>query len=252
MLYIIGTGLNDFQDISLRSIEILKTCDKIYRENYTCTQADSFEQLEKIIDKKIILANRLLIEEETMEIINFAQKYNVAILVSGTPLFATTHTDLLIQAKKYNIQVKIIHNVSIALVKGCYGLYSYNFGKTVSICCFTETWKPISFYDSIYKNYINNLHTLCLLDIKVNENKFMSATEALRQLLYAEEQTKYGLITPETKIFVVCRFATDTEKVYYNIIDKLLQEDFGEPLHSIIFPAKLSLIESEFINYLYQ
>lgn len=41
----------------------------------------------------------------------------------------------------------------------------------MSIPFFTDTWKPYSFVQKIFKNLKHNLHTLCLLDIKVKELK---------------------------------------------------------------------------------
>jgi diphthine methyl ester synthase len=52
---------------------------------------------------------------------------------------------------------------------GASGLQLYNFGQTVSLVFFTETWKPGSFYDRIKENADIGLHTLVLLDIKVKE-----------------------------------------------------------------------------------
>lgn len=52
---------------------------------------------------------------------------------------------------------------------GCCGLQLYNFGQTVSLVFFTDTWKPDSFYDRIQQNADHGLHTLLLLDIKVKE-----------------------------------------------------------------------------------
>ena len=52
---------------------------------------------------------------------------------------------------------------------GACGLSLYRFGETISICFFTEKWKPDSFYDKIKNNMSIGLHTLCLLDIKVKE-----------------------------------------------------------------------------------
>lgn len=39
----------------------------------------------------------------------------------------------------------------------------YNFGETVSIPYWTESWQPDSFYDKILGNLSRGLHTLCLL-----------------------------------------------------------------------------------------
>ena len=45
----------------------------------------------------------------------------------------------------------------------------YNYGETVSIVFWTDTWTPDSYYDKIARNRERSLHTLCLLDIKVKE-----------------------------------------------------------------------------------
>ena len=42
----------------------------------------------------------------------------------------------------------------------------YNFGETVSICFWTDNWKPDSFYDKIAVNRERGTHTLCLLGEK--------------------------------------------------------------------------------------
>jgi len=76
---------------------------------------------------------------------------------------ATTHTDLVLRARSQNIEVKTIHNASIMNAIGCCGLQLYNYGQTVSIVFFTETWRPDSFYPKIKANRDIGLHTLCLL-----------------------------------------------------------------------------------------
>ena len=49
------------------------------------------------------------------------------------------------------------------------GLQLYRFGQAVSLCFFTDTWRPDSFYDRVATNRREGLHTLCLLDIRVKE-----------------------------------------------------------------------------------
>lgn len=95
-------------------------------------------------------------------------------------------------------QVKVIHNSSILTAVGCCGLQLYSYGETISIPYWTDTWRPDSFYERIVSNRDRNLHTLCLLDIKVKEPtleslvkkkknymppKFMSVNEAASQLI---------------------------------------------------------------------
>ena len=92
-----------------------------------------------------------------------------AILIVGDPLCATTHMDLYLRATKKQMNVIVIHNASIMTACAISGMLLYKFGETVSIPYFTKTWKPLSFYDKIFKNRQNNLHTLLLLDIKTKE-----------------------------------------------------------------------------------
>jgi len=392
MLYIIGTGLNDYKDLSIRSLEILKEADFVYLEGYTCIQLldkneidkneidkneidkeelpdkkdssmlekgtvdnsispsnrqsrenntqskekkgpmenssllGSFKELEALIGKSIKVADRKLIEEtteifdrslemkgdiverdivegesdresdmkvsltadprevsltadpkeqetnkitqtnKTVNKINQTNKIDetnkinqinktvnnktksVVLLVVGTPLFATTHIDIYLNAKKNQIPVEIIHNVSILNVKGCYGLYSYNFGRTISIPYFTATWKPLSFYDNLFINWSNKMHTLCLLDIKTDENRFMNVQEALNNLMFAEGEKRMGMINEEMEVIAVCRFATREEKMKFGKIKELMKIDFGGPLHSLIVPGGLSILEREFLS----
>lgn len=76
---------------------------------------------------------------------------------------ATTHTDLVVRAKRLGIDVKVVHNASVMNAVGVCGLQLYHYGETVSIPFFTETWRPHSFYEKIQKNLMLGLHTLCLL-----------------------------------------------------------------------------------------
>ena len=82
---------------------------------------------------------------------------------------ATTHTDLVLRARELSIPVRTVPNASIMSGIGACGLQLYNFGQTVSMVFFTESWRPASFYDRIKENRSIGLHTLVLVDIKVKE-----------------------------------------------------------------------------------
>lgn len=129
-----------------------------------------------------------MVETESDEILRDADKENVALLVVGDPFGcvvrcetwgilschllisrATTHTDIILRARALKIPVRVIHNASIMNAVGACGLQLYNFGQTVSLVFFTDTWKPDSFYDRIKENVDLGMHTLVLLDIKVKE-----------------------------------------------------------------------------------
>ena len=134
MLYLIGIGLNDEKDISIKGLEAVKKCDFVYLECYTSKFNCSVKNLEKFYNKSIILSDRDLVEKESEQtILNNAIDKNVAFLVIGDVFGATTHIDLMLRAKKKNIEVKIINNASILNAIGILGLELYKFGKTTSI-----------------------------------------------------------------------------------------------------------------------
>ena len=73
------------------------------------------------------------------------------------------------RARQQGIKFKVYHNASIMNAAGASGLQLYNFGQTVSVPFFTETWRPSSFVERIAENMRIGYHTLVLLDIKVKE-----------------------------------------------------------------------------------
>ena len=82
---------------------------------------------------------------------------------------ATTHSDLLLRAADLGVPTKVIHNASILTALGSTGLQMYNFGQTLSMVFYTETWAPSSWYDRLEENLRIGMHTLVLVDIKVRE-----------------------------------------------------------------------------------
>ena len=50
-LYMIGIGLSDEKDISLKGLEAVRKCDKIYLESYTSKLNCSIKDLENLYGK---------------------------------------------------------------------------------------------------------------------------------------------------------------------------------------------------------
>ena len=169
MLYLIGLGLGDVTDITVKGLETVRKCDKVFLEAYTSLLLNSeLDTLEKYYDKEITLADREMVESQSELILDPAVTEDVAFLVVGDPLGATTHADIILRAIEKGISYRVIHNASIMNAVASTGLQLYNFGDTVSICFWKENWKPTSFVDKIIKNLKNGLHVLCLLDIRVS------------------------------------------------------------------------------------
>ncbi|XP_071703301.1 probable diphthine methyl ester synthase isoform X2 [Rutidosis leptorrhynchoides] len=186
MLYIIGLGLGDEKDITLKGLEAVKKCEKLYIESYTSLlsfgiSTDGISTLEKLYGKPLTVADREMVEEKADDMLLEAREYDVAFLVVGDPFGATTHSDLVVRAKKMEVEVKVIYNASVMNAVGVCGLQLYRYGETVSLPFFTETWRPDSFYEKIQRNRGLGLHTLCLLDIRVKEPSLESLCRGKKQ-----------------------------------------------------------------------
>lgn len=97
-LYLIGIGLNDEKDITLKGLEAVKKCELVFLENYTSKLQCSVSDLEKLYGKKIILADREMVEKNSDKIID--EKKDTALLVVGDPMGATTHIDIMMRARE--------------------------------------------------------------------------------------------------------------------------------------------------------
>jgi diphthine synthase len=264
MLYLIGIGLGNEKDISIKGLEAIKKCKKIYLEYYTSVIDADIADLEKLYGKKVIIADREMVESKAEEtILKDAEKEDTAFLVIGDIFGATTHTDLILRAKKKGIKVNYIFNASIFNAIGVTGLELYKFGKTTSMVFFDDKWKPATAYDAVAANLKNGLHTLVLLDIKVKEpnkgdllkgkNKpmpprFMTVNECLKQFLELEEIKKEKIFSLNTKLVGCARIGKDDYAIKFGTIKELLNFDFGKPLHCVIVPGKLHFMEEEFLQ----
>ena len=271
VLYLIGLGLCNEKDITVRGLEYIKQSDYIYMEYYTSILGIDSSKLEEYYGKKIILADREMIEIGfDKEILEKAKTSKVSLLVVGDPFSATTHIDLYLRCIHEGVKVEVVNNASILNSIGITGLSLYRFGETVSIPFFTEKWRPYSFYDKICRNYNNDLHTLILLDIKVKEiseenlakgkkiyekPRFMTVNQALEELLEASEKSENivenkGLITEENLCYGVARIGSESQIVKAGKIKDIIKFDFGKPLHSVVICAKtLSSIEKEVVEF---
>jgi len=223
----------------------VKTADKVFIELYTCLMPHfSIEKFERISGKKLHMVSRKELEEENGEaILKAAETGKAVLLVPGDPLIATTHVALRIYAEKIGIKTRIVHGASIlSAVIGLSGLHNYKFGKSVTIPFSEASETP---YEVIVQNKRLSLHTLCLLDVKAEEKRYMRIREGLESLLKIEEKRKENVVTMDTLVVGIARAGSNNPIVKAGFLKDLLSYDFGEPPHSIIFPGKLHFMEAE-------
>lgn len=260
VLFLIGLGLGDERDVTIKGRDAIASCSKVFLEAYTSVLGVDVPRLEELYGKKMVIADRELVESEADRMLVPAKTENVAFLVVGDPLCATTHMDLTIRAREMGIETQVIHNASIMNAAGCCGLQLYNFGQTVSIPFFTEDWRPDSFYEKIAYNAKGGMHTLALLDIKVKEPnfeamtmgkkvyeppRFMTVNQALEQLVEVEERRGEGVCTREHMAVGLARVGQDTQRIVSGTIGQLLDVDFGPPLHSLVLCGEMHELEAD-------
>lgn len=267
MFYVIGLGLGSAKDVTVKGLEIIKKCDRVYLELYTSILTVGKEVLEEFYGRSILVADRELVESGSEEILANSEKEDVAFLVVGDPFGATTHTDLVLRAREKGIKTQIVHNASIINAVGCCGLQLYTFGEIVSIPFWTENWQPESFYDKIAGNRQRGLHTLCLLDIKVREPtlesilkkkkeymppKFMSVAEASDQLILILErrrkEEKELAFSEGSMAIGLAKVGSEDQRIITCTLSEMRNTNLGPPLHCLVIPAEtLHPLESEFV-----
>ena len=157
----------------------------------------------------------------------------------------------MLRARALGIPTRIVHNASIMNAVGACGLQLYNFGQTVSLVFFTDTWRPDSFYDRIRENADLGMHTLVLLDIKVKEQslenmargrriyeppRYMTVGQCASQMLEVEEERGEGVYGPDSLAIGAARVGGKEEKYVSGTLKQLCDADeaLGPPLHSLV------------------
>ena len=250
-LTFIGLGLYDEKDISLKGLEEINNCDEVYAEFYTAKLiGTNIDKIEEKIGKTI----KILSREETEKgdkILKSANDKNIAFLTCGDSMTATTHIDLRLKAVNIGIKTKIVHGNSIVTaVPGLLGLQNYKFGRTTTLAFPEKDYFPTSPYNVIKDNKEMGLHTLVLLDIQTDKERYMTANEGMALLLEMEKKLKEQIITEDTIVCTVARAGSLSPTLMADRMDILKDKEFGPPLHTLVVPGKLHFMEIEALEKL--
>jgi diphthine synthase len=250
MLSLIGLGLWDEKDITVKGLARAQKADLVYIEPYTSHWHGDLKKLEEVIGKKINILKREDLEEKSDKILEEAKEKKVVILVPGDPLVATTHITLIFNSIKNDIETEVIHNASIYSAIAETGLHIYRLGASATIPFPEKTSEvlPLSTYETVKENVGLGLHTLLLLDVSSDE-KYMTPNQAIKTMLKLEEFMKQRIFTDNTKIIVFGRAGSDDPLIFYGKVKEVLYKNFGEPPFVIIVPGKLHFTEREFLEY---
>lgn len=250
MLYLVGAGIYDTFEM-YNSISILKSCDRIYLESFTSPISDNFIDILKTTvepEKKIEFVKRWFVEDGR-QILDESKTLNVGLVSYGDPTIATTFTELRIRAIKNNIDVKVIHAASgiTSLVGEC-GLQIYKIGKLVTMM--EERQSAISVYSTVFSNLNLNCHTIILTEYRQGDDGtvfFLKPNNIMSRLLDVEKDIMYGFVSEDSFLIVLSRIGTDEQKIFSGKIKSLLELDYGNGPHTIIFPSKFHFTEEDAI-----
>lgn len=240
VFYLVGLGLASEFDLSLGALNVLGKCDFVYLESYTGVY-DRVNALEELVGKTVNALSRLEVEGAG-EFISQAKGSNVALLVQGDPLSATTHVSLLLECVKRGVKFEVIHASSVFTAVARTGLSLYKFGKTASIPFPAKGYAPSSFYDVLLENLSINAHTLFLLDVRSDAHDYLSIPEALKIL---ESVDKKGLLKG-VKLVGCARLGYSDELINYGAVSTLKKVKWGKPPYCLIYPCKsLHFVEED-------
>ena len=236
MLYLIGLGLNK-DGITLEGVNAIKKCSKTYLENYTVDFPYKLEELEKELSIKIVSLSRSEVESD--KLVREAKKEDVALLIYGCPLFATTHMTLILDCKKAKVKTSIIYSASVFDAIAETGLQLYKFGKISSMPKWQKNFTPDSYLDFIIQNKGIEAHSLILVDIGLAFN------DAINELEISSKNKKLKI----DKIVVCTNLGTTESKIYFGTIEELkkLTDKIKSP-YCFIIPGEMHFMEKEAVE----
>jgi diphthine synthase len=243
MLTFIGLGLYDERSITVEGREALRAADHAFAEFYTSKLVGTtVETLESSHDIAIEVRDRAGVEEDPEPILDAAATSSTVFLVAGDPMVSTTHTDLRLRAHERDIDTRIVHGTTAQTAAGSLtGLQNYRFGKATTIpFAYRNQSIPKSVVATIADNRERGLHTLCYLDIKAEEGRYMGASTAAERL--APELDTLGV--------VVARAGSPDPLVVADQLSALAGQTFGDPLHLLVIPGDLHHLEREALEAL--
>lgn len=244
-LWFIGAGLDDERGLGRSALEILGRADAIFADEYTASLAPgSFERLAEELKKPIRRLTRSELEAGGPVLEALGRGGPVALVVPGDPFAATTHVALRLAVERSGHDWRYLPNASVLTAAGAFlGLMLYRFGGPVSVPFSEPGFAPTSPLERIARNRSLDLHTLVLLDLRPAEDRFLTASEALRILV--ERDPSARVLSREGPVGVVARVGTPSACAWWGTPHELASVDFGPPLHSIVVPAPTLHFEEE-------
>jgi len=213
----------------------------VFAEFYTSKLVGTtVDDLEAHHDVSIDVRDRAGVEQDPDPILDAAQSGEAVFLTAGDTMISTTHVDLRLRAHERGIDTRVVHGTTAqTAASSLTGLQNYRFGKATTLP-FERSHGgegvPGSVVDTIDANREQGLHTLVYLDIKAEAEAYMTADTAAA--LLAEEYE-------DVLAVAVCQAGSTNPTVAADTLSALAAETFGPPLHLLVVPGDLHMLEHD-------
>ncbi|MEM0027239.1 MAG: diphthine synthase [Ignisphaera sp.] len=256
MLRLIGLGLSiDF--IPLGNLKKLLMCDKIIVDSYTSVWFPHIGILIKLLldmKKEVVVAKRDMLEGKAIDsILGESSRRDVCIAVIGDPLIATTHHTIVVEALKKGVEIDVSPATSIfntAISISC--LQAYRFGKIATIVS-SKNGIVYEYPLIVLKNNRSqNLHTLFLLEVDVEQGYYMKPNEAVKTLIDIQKRQGEDILSNNDIVIVIADALSNRQRIVVLKMEEVIKKEFTEnTLYTLIIPAKsLHPIEEECLKML--
>ena len=249
MLTFVGLGLYDERSITIEGGDAIAAADRVFAEFYTSKLAGTtVEALGAHHGVEIEVRDRPGVERDPEPILDAAESGEAVFLTAGDTMISTTHVDLRLRAAARGIDTRIVHGTTAgAAAASLTGLQNYRFGKATTLpfpYAHGGDGVPGSVLDTVADNRERGLHTLVYLDIKIgigpagadpDHEEYMTADHAAGRL--AGEIDAPGV--------AVARAGGPEPVVAADRLPALAERDFGDPLHLLVVPGDLHVIERD-------
>ncbi|MFB6132195.1 MAG: diphthine synthase [Halanaeroarchaeum sp.] len=247
MLTFIGLGLYDERSITVEGEEALRAADTVFAEFYTSKLGGaSVADLERYHDVDIEVRDREGVERRPGPILDAAAEGDAAFVTPGDTMISTTHVDLRLRANDRNIETRVIHGPTAeTAASSLTGLQNYRFGKATTLPfprAHGDEGVPDSVIEVLEDNRERGLHTLVYLDVKAEDDEYMTAPTAAELLATHWDDAALGV--------VVARAGSPNPAVRADRLEPLASTDVGEPLHLLVVPGDLHHVEAEALREL--
>jgi diphthine synthase len=241
MLTFVGLGLYDERSVTVAGRDAIRAADRVFAEFYTSHLVGAdVETLEEYHGVDVEVRDRAGVEQDPTPVLDAAASGDAAFLTAGDTMISTTHVDLRLRAQERDVDTRLVHGpTASSAASGLTGLQNYRFGKATTLPfpdAHGADGVPGSVLDTVADNRERGLHTLVYLDIKAEQDRYMSASHAA-DLLATHGEDRLAV--------AVARAGGPDPVVAADRLSALAARDFGDPLHLLVVPGDLHHVEAD-------